>query len=100
LIGRQTEKDAAPFWPRSSACRPLRFDKPPTRSANAITSSAVAERHRWPGQIAQKGTVGDCRQLKTDVDSYNDNQNTGEPIQLVLDFTDDMAEYEALKALA
>jgi hypothetical protein len=37
---------------------------------------------------------------RTDVDSYNDNQNTEEPIQLVLDFTDDMAEYEALKAVA
>jgi hypothetical protein len=34
------------------------------------------------------------------VDSYNDNQNTGEAIQLILDFTDDMAEYEALKTVA
>jgi hypothetical protein len=43
------------------------------------------------------GIVGD--QLKTDVDSYNDNQNKGEALQLVLDFTDDMAEYKALKAV-
>ena len=51
-------------------------------------------------QQRRQGIVGHCRQLKTDVDSYNDNQNTGGPIQLVLDFTDDMAEYEALKAVA
>ena len=51
-------------------------------------------------QQRRQGIVGDCRQLKADVDSYNQNQNTGEPLQLVLDFTDDMAEYEALKAVA
>lgn len=42
--------------------------------------------------------VGDCRQLKTDVDSYNDNANEGAPIQLVLDFTLDVEEIEALQA--
>ena len=51
-------------------------------------------------QQKRQGIVGDCRQLKTDVDSYNEKQNTGEPFQLVLDFTDDMAEYEVLKAVA
>jgi hypothetical protein len=40
--------------------------------------------------------VGDCRQLKTDVDSYNENANDGRPIQLLLDFTRDVAELEAL----
>lgn len=39
--------------------------------------------------------VGDCRQLKTDVDSYNDAHADNEPIQLVLDFTMDVAELEA-----
>ena len=38
--------------------------------------------------------VNDCRQLKKDVDSYNENWNTEEPIQLCLDYTDDVAEYE------
>lgn len=51
-------------------------------------------------QQRRQGIVGDCRQLKADVDSYNQNQNRGEALQLVLDFTDDMAEYEALKAIA
>jgi hypothetical protein len=51
-------------------------------------------------QQRRQGIVGDCRQLKTDVDSYNQNQNRGEALQLVLDFSDDIAEYEALKAVA
>lgn len=41
--------------------------------------------------------VGDCRQLKTDVDSYNDNANESNPIQLFLDFTLDVEEIEALE---
>ena len=38
--------------------------------------------------------VGDCRQLKTDVDSYNDNTNSEGPIQMVFDFRDDLIELE------
>lgn len=40
--------------------------------------------------------VGDCLQLKTDVDAYNEmNQGSHPEIQLVLDFTDDVAERRA-----
>ena len=40
--------------------------------------------------------IGDCLQLKTDVDVYNDmNQGNQPEIQLVLDFTDDVAERQA-----
>jgi hypothetical protein len=42
--------------------------------------------------------VGDCRQLKTDVDSYNDARHDEEPIQMVFDFTMDLAEIEAARA--
>ncbi|MCK4606363.1 MAG: hypothetical protein KAU35_03590 [candidate division Zixibacteria bacterium] len=45
-------------------------------------------------QQRRKGIVGDCRKLKTDVDSFNDNNNEGEPIQLILDFTNDVLELE------
>lgn len=45
----------------------------------------------------RKQIVGDCKQLKTDVDSYNDNYNLGESIQLVLDFTDDVREAELIE---
>jgi hypothetical protein len=38
--------------------------------------------------------VGDCLQLKTDVDVYNDLRPDRESIQLVIDFTDDVAERE------
>lgn len=36
--------------------------------------------------------VGDCVQLKTDVDVYNSKNIEEEPIQVVLDFTDDVNE--------
>lgn len=57
-------------------------------------------------QNRRQQIVGDCRQLKMDVDSYNANWNTGSSIPMVFDFTDDMAEAEAgagaetLKAVA
>lgn len=38
--------------------------------------------------------VSDCCQLKTDVDSYNDNFNSGEAVQIVFDFTYDVEELE------
>ena len=41
--------------------------------------------------------VGDCCQLKTDADSYNENGNPGPPVQLLLDFTNDVAEREAIR---
>lgn len=48
-------------------------------------------------QQRRQQIVGDCHQLKTDVDSFNDNQNSEQPIQLCLDFTEDVAEIEAVK---
>jgi hypothetical protein len=43
-------------------------------------------------QQRRQQIVGDCAQLKTDVDSYNDNNPFGAYHQLPLDFTDDVAE--------
>lgn len=46
-------------------------------------------------QNRRQHVVGECRQLKTDVDSFNENYNRfEEPFQLILDFTDDVAELE------
>ena len=42
--------------------------------------------------------VGECVQLKTDVDVYNDARNVGEPINMVLDFTNDVEEMQLQKA--
>ena len=45
-------------------------------------------------QLRRMQVVGDCRQLKTDVDSYNDNNRHHDHIQMTFDFTDDLAELE------
>ena len=45
-------------------------------------------------QQRRQGVVMDCHQLKTDVDSYNENYNKSVHIQLMWDFTDDLADLE------
>ena len=51
-------------------------------------------------QQRRQQIVGDCRQLKTDVDSYNQNWNGGSAINLMLDFTWDVEEAEAAENLS
>jgi hypothetical protein len=48
-------------------------------------------------QQRRQQIVGDCHQLKLDADSFNQNANAGRPIQMVFDFTEDLAEHEALE---
>lgn len=57
----------------------------------------TADRAHMEVSFAQRReqVVGDCRQLKTDVDSYNDAHPEQSDLQLVLDFTMDVAEIEA-----
>lgn len=43
-------------------------------------------------QLRRGQIVGDCKQLKNDVDHFNDNRTDTKPIQLLLDFTDDATE--------
>lgn len=43
----------------------------------------------------RKSIGDDCFQIKQDVDHYNDVNLDQEPLQIVLDFTDDVAEMEA-----
>jgi hypothetical protein len=50
-------------------------------------------------QQRRQQVVGELCQLKTDVDSFNENNNRGESIQLVLDFSDDVNERLALYSL-
>jgi hypothetical protein len=45
-------------------------------------------------QHRRQQIVGDCRQLKFDIDSYNENWNASAPIQTSFDFTRDLAELE------
>jgi hypothetical protein len=43
----------------------------------------------------RKAIADDCFQVKQDVDHFNDENPTELPIQIVLDFADDVAEMEA-----
>lgn len=43
-------------------------------------------------QQRRTGIVGDCKQLYTDVESWNENNKHGAHYQLVLDFTEDIEE--------
>ena len=45
-------------------------------------------------QQRRQQVVGDCRQLKTDVDSYNENRKPERPIQIIFDFTFDIEEID------
>jgi len=45
-------------------------------------------------QQRRQQIVGDCRQLKTDIDSYNENRKPGKPIQMIFNFTLDLKEAE------
>ena len=47
-------------------------------------------------QQRRQQIVGDCRQLKIDMDSYNENYNPSKPIQMIFDFTYDLEEIEAV----
>jgi len=42
----------------------------------------------------RKLIVGDCKQLKTSVDSYNDNNKHGHYVEVSFNFAEDMEESE------
>lgn len=60
----------------------------------------TARREHMVKSFAQKRNhiVGVCRQVKNDVDSYNDSHSFEEPIQMVLDFRNDVAEIESYES--
>lgn len=60
--------------------------------------TAPREHMQLSFQQKRKSIVGECRQLKTDVDSYNDAHSEEKPIQISFDFTMDLAELEAAAA--
>lgn len=55
-----------------------------------------AAREHMEASFAYKRQLifSDCRQLKLEIDSYNENFNTGRPIQGKFDFTNDLLEDE------
>ena len=46
----------------------------------------------------RKQVVDDCRNLKLDVDSYNENRKPNTQIPMSFDFTQDLAEMAAAEA--
>ena len=56
--------------------------------------SAPREHLEMAFQQRRSQIVGDCRHLKIDVDSYNENSSEGRPIQIIFDFTLDLEEFE------
>lgn len=59
----------------------------------------TAPRDHMVSAFAQrrKQIVGDCFQLKVDVDCYNSTRSTEQPMQIELNFTQDVAELQALE---
>lgn len=60
--------------------------------------TAPREHIQLSAQQKRKSIVGECRQLKVDVDSYNDAHPDQAKIQMSFDFTMDLAEIEAAAA--
>jgi hypothetical protein len=57
-------------------------------------SPVTREHMRRAFQHRRHSIIADCRQLKLDIDSFNENWNTGAPIQTSFNFTDDLDELE------
>ena len=53
---------------------------------------ATPEQMQAAFQLRRLRIVSLLMQLQTDVDSYNENQNKGEPIRMVMDFRNDVLE--------
>jgi hypothetical protein len=67
----------------------------PERATREPIRTAPRDHMQMSFQHRRRGIVGDCRQMKVDVDSYNDSHPEAEPIQIVFDFSMDLAELEA-----
>lgn len=67
-----------------------------TMSLWADMDDATAPREHFVRSFAQRRQqiVGDCFQLKTDVDVYNGKNSSQHPIQVPLDFTPDVEELQ------
>ncbi len=84
---------------------------PQGRTVREMHAARIGGRIRWATRLRgsrfflesavkqrREQIVGDCLHLKTDVDSLNDNRWPNAPIQLVLEFYEDVAEIEAGRA--
>ena len=91
-----------PFAKNTQRTRPVGLVEPSTRCAHRETAASIAfwadidsaPRSHMEKAFAQRRRqiVGDCRQLRLDVDHFNSAHPDEEQLKLVLDFTDDVAE--------
>lgn len=66
----------------------------------AAMRTATHEHMETAFQQRRRLIVSDCKQLKSDVASYNDNFNSGDAIQVCFDFTEDIEEAEIIAGIA
>lgn len=84
---------------------------PQGRTVREMLAARIGGKTRWNSRnSASRGfletsfiqrreqVVGDCRHLKNEVDSFNENRGADNPIQMTFDFTNDLAELEAGEA--
>jgi hypothetical protein len=62
------------------------------KSLWADIETAPPEHMKLSLQQRRRGVLGDVTQLKTDMDSYNENNNPGQPIQMSFNFDEDLNE--------
>lgn len=55
-------------------------------------TTATPEHMQMSFQQRRSMTLADCHQHKQDVDSYNENWNSSEPLRFSYDFTEDLEE--------
>jgi hypothetical protein len=60
--------------------------------------TATRQHMHLSSQNKRRSIVGECRQMKVDLDSYNEAHPDQVAIQISFDFTMDIAEYEAALA--
>jgi len=60
-----------------------------------IDSSAAPKQMHRALQTSRDRILDDCRHLKTDTDSYNENNRYGASIHISFDFTNDLKELDA-----
>lgn len=103
LLARDMARALREEYRTDSSGRRYRVNHAVTITSGGVQTSLWAELDTAPREYIvkafaqrRKQIVGDCLQLKVDVDVYNDLHRDAEPVQLVLDFTDDIAELQAL----
>lgn len=62
--------------------------------------TATPEHMQLAFQQRRQQVVGDCNQLKMDVDSYNENRKPERPVQVVFNFELDLAELDLARRKA